>query len=284
MRTRHQRRAVCAAVFNVQELLKHILSFLDMRTLLVTAQRINRKCRATVKGSLSLQRTLYLRPQPPGLDPQNNDRRRNPLLVEAFPAWVEPLAEKNSRIIERADYSSLPMCASQAKKKAFLRPEASWRIMLVTQPPIHKLGCLMLYVEGGSPPDWMFKALEYTQGLRMGTLYDLCQRWASHPENMFLEIAWGPWDVAYLRRLSRSHMSNEAMDKAIRECGMAVDIILFGRTGYENRVWKKKMVHAANAFDTQFSVNDKNQGDGLLKPLEESKYAATREFAERLRA
>ncbi|KAJ7916298.1 hypothetical protein B0H13DRAFT_1998205, partial [Mycena leptocephala] len=132
------------------ELLELTLSHLPMRDLLVTAPRVSKTWQATTLCP-TLQRALFFQPDPPG-----------------------------------SERSIMSMPCSKAPD-AFKRPEASWRRMLVTQPPVPKMTIEeMCHGQiGDSERRAMLEGLE----LRMGYLYDLTFPLIDRPASSFC-IRW----------------------------------------------------------------------------------------------
>lgn len=85
----------------------------------------------------------------------------------------------------------LPWAGSEDKRcDAFLRPEASWRKMLVAQPPIRLVGlvrCPLALFDEPSRGQYRFAKLDMRRqspqngGLRMGELYDAVAGWVPVP-------------------------------------------------------------------------------------------------------
>lgn len=116
-------------VLCITELLELILLQLDMRTLL-TSQRVCRKWSSLVRSSSKIQESLFFEPVLPGSVPT---KVQNPLLAEVFPPFF---VETKGRI----GMDSFDMIKHPEKQVSYLRPEASWRRMLVQQPPAYRLG------------------------------------------------------------------------------------------------------------------------------------------------
>ncbi|KAI4870663.1 hypothetical protein F4820DRAFT_220588 [Hypoxylon rubiginosum] len=84
--------------------------------------------------------------------------------------------------------------------RKFTRKEASWRKMLVSQPPPPQLGYLFMerHRDHFFGPHWVWTALiepannALLPGLRMGTLYDVVQYRAGHHErnSMWFRVVW----------------------------------------------------------------------------------------------
>lgn len=87
-----------------------------------------------MRGSIRIQRALFFTPQPPppsNLEP--GDHEDNPLLHGRFPAWIvdgeNELGDKIATFIPLSLYREGPDPLHVAD------PDASWRRMLLTQPP-----------------------------------------------------------------------------------------------------------------------------------------------------
>jgi hypothetical protein len=66
----------------------------------------------------------------------------NPLLAQAFPQFFPPAYERKltaneERHTSRFSFKDLDMLTSPEKKTAYMRREASWRKMLLRQPPVY---------------------------------------------------------------------------------------------------------------------------------------------------
>ncbi|KAI0554521.1 hypothetical protein F4679DRAFT_579544 [Xylaria curta] len=176
----------CYAVLQTAELLQEILLQLDMRTLLTVAQLVSRQWHALITSSPPLQRALYLKP----IVQSSSPATLNPLLVDAFPLWFQLADEvntKRSKMIRKEDFDSLPM-AQESRRPAFMHPSASWRHMLVQQPPSLRLGYWTLtHSMRGYFQDLQIR--EFPDGLQMGSLYDLSQHWACQDDAGF-DVLW----------------------------------------------------------------------------------------------
>ncbi|KAJ7224033.1 hypothetical protein B0H12DRAFT_1328841 [Mycena haematopus] len=146
------------------ELLEHTFAHLSMRDLLITAPLVSKTWQA-ITLTPTLQRLLFFQP-----DTELSCRVQNPLLVELFPPlfvskaeaplrWVWP----NSKSIESMPWAKAP--------DAFRRPEASWRRMLVTQPPAPRL--VVTERCHGEDGYSVRRAVLNDPCLRMGVLHDL---------------------------------------------------------------------------------------------------------------
>jgi len=189
-------------VLVVDELLELILSFLDPRTLLL-AQRVNQRYKDLITTSPSLQMALFFRPRDQEKQPVLIDQRQRPykyvrhneLLSWAFPTFFK-IPDNDS--YERNNFRSFrqfPWVKSQESTAAFRRKEASWRNMLLCDPPIARSSLKMLY--SGMVAERCKEASLCCDdgGLRMGELYDHLQyhvvEWGArgNPDVSF-EVQW----------------------------------------------------------------------------------------------
>ncbi|ORY68521.1 uncharacterized protein BCR38DRAFT_406442 [Pseudomassariella vexata] len=132
-------------VLAITELLEAFLLQLDIKTLLF-AQSVCKRWQAVIQNSPSLQRALFFKTD------QTSPFAHNELLQKKFPRWFEHLAlgpesEPGFTSITRnpvADtvlFPSMPWIFSNLE--AYQRPEASWKRMLIHQPPIKGIGVLL---------------------------------------------------------------------------------------------------------------------------------------------
>lgn len=153
-------------VWGITEIAENILVYLPMKDLLL-AQRVSSGWRDLIKTSPVLQQQLFMRPVPQNLSDDDNNpmREYNPLLIRHMPVWFQRLGNSRPRSIHNVPW------AKKASRLAFLRREASWRNMLLAQPPFfvyervkstHGMGGSSLSVGRSEQPE----------GLRMGVVYD----------------------------------------------------------------------------------------------------------------
>jgi hypothetical protein len=306
MLTRHQHRvlsfAPVSAVFATPELLETILSYVDIRTLLTSVQRVCHHWHIIVTNSPLLQRLLYFRPQlqhhafsdgPQHTSQEDHpDRVPNPLLKEAFPSFYI-LGRFVGGCHDREAFEMMRMSASPALTQAFMQPKASWRFMLITQPPVMKLGCWMTEQPTcGELPVEQFKILDFaipslpnsnthcpsSGGLRMGKLYDMISRWMGTPSRPSFTIYWTPHDVNTLK--GGFHLLNMAPHgrhhPELKACGGAVDILLRGER------WGNPFTrHArlAAEFRRKYTFKSVRKNDGMdLEPVSDSGYKSPWEW------
>lgn len=116
------------------ELWESILSQVDLRTLLISATRVCRAWATLIRDSLGLQQLLFFAPD---TRIPSNKKTHSSLLLDSFPSVFFKHAKRGD------DYNftiaSWDFIKHPEKQLAYLRPEASWRRMLVQQPPIYRI-------------------------------------------------------------------------------------------------------------------------------------------------
>ncbi|UNI23601.1 hypothetical protein JDV02_009411 [Purpureocillium takamizusanense] len=196
------------AVLSTPELLEAILVGVDMHTLLVSATRVCRLWHVVAASSLALQRSLFFHPENEDDSSGDRDRipakRQNPLLRLLFPAWFECVSSfrpSPSEPLHRFPatvtmgykrFQELPLYDASLHMTSpgggggggdnpFLRPQASWRRMLTSQPPCRVVVASASREPGASLSKTLGqpRLLRYPEGLRMGTLYDMTLRHCS---------------------------------------------------------------------------------------------------------
>ncbi|KAJ6508680.1 hypothetical protein C8R45DRAFT_1089836 [Mycena sanguinolenta] len=147
-------------VISTPELLEQVLVQLPMRDLLVAAPLVSKSWHALTL-SPTVRRALFFEPDPLG---SASERVLNPLLMETFPPFFAlQQGEGSPGTIETMPWSKAPY--------AFKRKEASWRRMLVTQPPVHSMIIRQTYQSMSGA--FERRAVLEDLSLRMGALYDL---------------------------------------------------------------------------------------------------------------
>lgn len=317
MITRHQRRArsfaPVSAVLNTPELLETIFSYLDQRTLLISAQRVSHYWRLTIINSPVLQRLLYFRPDPqPPVSAEETQgvppcRVPNPLLKQAFPPMFVNTTMNETTLTggryRRDAVKEMSLFASPARQKAFLHPNASWRYMLVTQPPVLRLGCWQSDNPiCGELPGERFKILHFTtqfpatpsagkqptaqlapgDGLRMGKLYDLVIRWLTNPGNPLFAVHWTPHDVSTFRQRFFLHAMGPPSrdDPCLIACGNAVDVLLRGERWHGDCVRPMKAWYDP-VFKRRYTFKCAKKDEKMsLEPVRDSGYKTVTEWME----
>ncbi|KAH7418484.1 hypothetical protein BKA64DRAFT_701003 [Cadophora sp. MPI-SDFR-AT-0126] len=147
-----QTRTAAQQVLSTPELLEIILSQLSFCDLLVSAQRVNRAFNAVISRSQSIQRALFFLPAIEQADPQPCPLLRasstTRFVDRRVEDWIQVQRDlrkqgKTEYLNEWLDDSDLKPyhrnTASSARKEAMSREEASWRSMLIFQPPIKEV-------------------------------------------------------------------------------------------------------------------------------------------------
>ncbi|KAH7357053.1 hypothetical protein BKA65DRAFT_496116 [Rhexocercosporidium sp. MPI-PUGE-AT-0058] len=172
-------------VFAVPELITAIILQLPIQDILTHAQLVNRSWKLAV-DSLPVQQAVFLTPQQSdhGMKP-----KFNPLLKEKFPSWFNCAERNNTDRDKRGwQFERLEWGSSPEKCAAYARKEASWRQMLPVQPPAtifevrkaeHYQG--RSYLKVGQ--------VAFSEGVRMGTLYDWAQKTFRMPISEF-QMKW----------------------------------------------------------------------------------------------
>ncbi|KAE8334057.1 hypothetical protein BDV39DRAFT_198964 [Aspergillus sergii] len=162
-------------IFSIPEILEAILLSLDMHTLLISA-RVCCTWNKLIKGSRKIQQALFYIPLDtvaPGQPPT-----KNPLVVEKV--WVEFI---RTQLPSRPIFSKslcgglrgIPYISSEKREQAYLRPEASWRRMLLQQPP----NSIVRFWNPERPPD---RPYSHRPGM-----FDTHARWTPNRDYIRLE-------------------------------------------------------------------------------------------------
>ncbi|KAM0543647.1 hypothetical protein ACHAO7_009269 [Fusarium culmorum] len=156
-------------VLGCYEIFHLICTFVDMPTLL-HAQLVSKHWHDMISTSPLLQQNLFLKPRLSANIEQPSTV--NPLLLKHFEAILKGRESYNEEMWHHSPAVSRMSIANMKNgrkvHKAFIRYDASWRRMLVAQPPITSIG-YMRKVNG----DEDLRLLPFPEGLRMGDLYDM---------------------------------------------------------------------------------------------------------------
>lgn len=79
--------------------------------------------------------------------------------------------------------------SSKERTEAYAREEASWRRMLVAQPPVQEL-IVKMRTEAIGGPSQSKGELRFEDGLRMGPFYDIVQDFVEHQPVTYFVIRW----------------------------------------------------------------------------------------------
>ncbi|KAF7344277.1 putative MFS transporter [Mycena venus] len=212
------------SVIATPELLEHTLSLLPMRDLLVSAPLVSKTWHAITLSPL-LQRALFFEADPTVIEPM-----QNPLLEELFPPFFPP---------EWQDYrfwgtaSSIKAMPWADAPHAFRRADASWRRMLVTQPPAQKM--VIVHTNSAKSGRSYRRAVLRDLSLRMGVLYDVVVHFAHRVRNAAsFTVRWhnGEGDLTLSLRTSSvscmPRLRRRIVDEPFESDGMAEVEIDFG--------------------------------------------------------
>ncbi|KAJ5171955.1 hypothetical protein N7492_004548 [Penicillium capsulatum] len=125
-----------STVCDIPELLELILLHLDLRTLLTTAQSTCRAWTSLIRNSPRIQQALFF------ASANHREKVYNPLLAEKF----SPFFPNDSPGSEYPlfTFTACDMFKTPDQTNAFMRKEASWRRMLVQQPPVPGIGYIKI--------------------------------------------------------------------------------------------------------------------------------------------
>lgn len=156
----------------IPELLEMILLQLDMRTLLVSAQRVCRAWHTLIKDSSSLQTLLFFKPAAEPFPTELRARsivKNNPLLSYIWHKfWRKRVSTSSVNL-------NLPQLDPQ-RENVFLREEASWRQMLLRQPPVSLMSVVEYEKTYRAPRGSAFWFKEEDKFTRLGYLYSEISR------------------------------------------------------------------------------------------------------------
>lgn len=126
-----ERRTAAARVFSIFELAQQILLELPIRDL-IHLPRVAKQFQSTVANSKPLQRALFLKPL----------TGKSVILVKPTPGRMVFLSDEGSEVSVHVlgnPFARRVMNGLNKKNAAFLNQEASWRRMLLCQPPIRRI-------------------------------------------------------------------------------------------------------------------------------------------------
>ncbi|KAM0124504.1 hypothetical protein ACHAP3_010292 [Botrytis cinerea] len=149
----------------VPEILTKILSHLDAKTLLFS-QRVSKQWAELVQTSPHLQECLFFKSSAP-----NAEFTLNPLLVEKFPAWFNTMEEEPWIQVGHEVFDKLEWGSSPRVTMAYKRSDASWRKMLLCQPPLEEMLINYTRCDNQWLCFWDVK-VEKKEGIRMGLAFD----------------------------------------------------------------------------------------------------------------
>lgn len=168
------------AVLETTEMLEHIMRFLDMKTLLLS-QRVDRRWKATIKGSIMLQKKLFMRPATleDVLELAVIESRQEDELLVLRDHWRTAATDKGSSwysVVNPLLFDSVDVGRGQIFKHSpkWTAVDGSWRNMQIGQPPFsgfhftnNKMGFRQkqFAMTMGQLQDAIGEALESEQGI-----------------------------------------------------------------------------------------------------------------------
>ncbi|KAE8335249.1 hypothetical protein BDV24DRAFT_156209 [Aspergillus arachidicola] len=127
-------------IFWIPEILEQVLLHTDVGTLLTSAQRVCRFWHDLTQSSRSLQTALFF--QPLRDSPSSaTGRVYNPFLENKI--WPQLFCGGPSSHV-RSLSKRIPVAALIDPEDAYVRQEASWRRMLIQQPPASSIGVFVM--------------------------------------------------------------------------------------------------------------------------------------------
>jgi hypothetical protein len=196
-------------IFCIPELIELILYYLDTRTLLL-ASRVNTAFYQIITTSPTLQALLFFGPNPqpysranqsiprtvlstdsPELCTRNLHRLQlNPLLALSFPFFFP----KSTISTQREGFVELPWNKDAYSTAAYVRREASWRGMQLSDPPVMAAHVAITWTSIRSVRTKVAALNCEPNGLKMGVLYDVIQHLVVEKGRFFFagfDINWG---------------------------------------------------------------------------------------------
>ncbi|KAE8384803.1 hypothetical protein BDV23DRAFT_176745 [Aspergillus alliaceus] len=132
-------------IFTIPELLEQILLQTDPQTLLTSAQQVSQTWHTLIITSTPLQQSLFFKPTT--ARPKNNPRTPNPFLPKIWSRLFRKRLTSHPTPSTNYHYTLPP--ADPLDEALFLHPTATWRRMLVQQPPTSSIGVFVL------DPSWI---------------------------------------------------------------------------------------------------------------------------------
>ncbi|KAK8043158.1 hypothetical protein PG994_013641 [Apiospora phragmitis] len=251
-------------VLGTTELLENILLHLDIKTLLLSSQLVEQRWRNLIRHSVVLQQAptrCFEEKFALFFHDGRRDRATTDVHGPRRTVYIQHRRGSQACDLQFKHFPALPLAAGEAARAAFMRPEASWRRMLVTQPPTQRVG----FSEETSHMSGMmhrFSALRMDAdadedgggGLRMGALYDAAASWVLAADHPSFGIMWNPAGFQFPIRLSHYTERTRQIDIDEKEAlAGRVDVLLtlaMGPTqaereemGRERDAFREKFVH-----------------------------------------
>lgn len=163
------RRPTTPEPLQIVELLEQILLHLPQRDLLL-AQRVCKRWHAVINRSNHIQQALYFLPRPPATS-SSSQPVINPLLTNAFAGYFQFLTGEESIGAYTSTWGCLLLCSTEKRwQQRIVREEASWRRMLMTQPPVFDVDVLDQRIAPDYEDCFAEEGAHNEEGVRMGEL------------------------------------------------------------------------------------------------------------------
>ena len=264
-----------------------------MNTLLVSASRVSKNWHNYIQQSPALQVALFLKPMPskqyeyrldirntlPQSERQDGGTKEpvlNPLLVRNFGDLFFPLEGTCDKARRATYFAKLPWseqtkksftdgrsCQKPKSRNSFMRCDASWRRMLVSQPPPPYLGYMFAEDQPQVQTEQQYgqsastalvsplnTAVGSLGGLQMGQLYDIIQYNAGHHKyhSLWFRVIWnqpkGPFVTQHYHRICRQLLTHTCLVVELYDI--------------EDSAWANHPTAPADisAFDAEFQSDD----------------------------
>jgi hypothetical protein len=250
-------------IFATPELLEAIVIQLTPIDQLVRAQLISRLFHTTITTSPRVQQLLFFRP-----DPIRNPRdwSLNPLLRKHFLPWFAPpegrFGGRNYDTLKLMDWTT-----SASSLDAFLRSEASWRNMLLTQPPSKELKVVRwIHGQGGDSEDIAFVPLP-AKTVTMDRVYDIAESFLREESASFPSFGvefkageTGPEATLYLRMTMQCCPQYDPLEVMLKSETANAEILrgLEWKSTDEGRDWRRLEME----WSTELSEERGGVGEG----------------------
>ncbi|KAI8966324.1 hypothetical protein F5Y11DRAFT_189651 [Daldinia sp. FL1419] len=167
-------------VLKLTELLENIISGLDNREILLTAQLVCRRWKELIATSPKIQAVLFFRESSKPLT--RLIYAKNTIIAYVFPAFFNTAFYNGGSYCHHLKFSKISLdeiCTylyDSSVRGIWLNENASWRRMLVSQPPITAIHWHVSREDQDDPRVSLpgtIAEFKFPDGLRMGDFYDL---------------------------------------------------------------------------------------------------------------
>ncbi|RAQ40654.1 hypothetical protein AFGD_009060 [Aspergillus flavus] len=213
-------------IFLIPEILEQILLRTPPQTLLTTAQRTSQTWHNLITTSPRLQETLFFKPQlqPPNPRTKTTNRTLNPLLPHKI--WPHLFRKRlASQTTTTTNYGYTLPLADPVEEELYLRPNASWRRMLVQQPPTSSISVFVMHRSWISCDEDISPVQVFTADVEFLTLGHL--HWSAFVGCLLpLESVACFWDFGDYYQVKDVEWRRE-MELAVERFGDVCDLVVF---------------------------------------------------------